>query len=76
MEAAIKLLKQKSITEKKRYLLLNHTRSQKVYGTYTDPIYGIKVFNESISLKPSQKDTKVKTVFNGKVIYADKTPAS
>lgn len=46
----------------------------KVYGTYTDPIYGIKVFNESISLKPSQKDTKVKTVFNGKVIYADKTP--
>ena len=46
----------------------------KAYGTYTDPIYGIKVFNESISLKPSQKDTKVKTVFNGKVIYADKTP--
>ncbi|MCW8954973.1 MAG: peptidoglycan DD-metalloendopeptidase family protein [Sulfurimonas sp.] len=45
----------------------------KKYGTYTDPIYGIKVFNESISLKPSQKNTKVKTVFNGKVIYADKT---
>lgn len=45
----------------------------KQYGTYTDPIYGIKVFNESISLKPSQKNTKVKTVFNGKVIYADKT---
>jgi murein DD-endopeptidase MepM/ murein hydrolase activator NlpD len=46
----------------------------KKYGTYTDPIYGIKVFNESISLKPKQKNTKVKTVFNGKVIYADKTP--
>ncbi len=46
----------------------------KVYGTYTDPIYGIKVFNESISLKPSEENTKVKTVFNGKVIYADKTP--
>ena len=45
----------------------------KKYGTYTDPIYGIKVFNESISLKPSKKNTKVKTVFNGKVIYADKT---
>ncbi|MCF6340811.1 MAG: peptidoglycan DD-metalloendopeptidase family protein [Sulfurimonas sp.] len=42
----------------------------KKYGTYTDPIYGIKVFNESISLKPSKKNTKVKTVFNGKVIYA------
>jgi len=45
----------------------------KKYGTYEDPIYGIKVFNESISLKPSKKNTKVKTVFNGKVIYANKT---
>lgn len=45
----------------------------KEYGTYSDPIYGIKVFNESISLKPEKENTKVKTVFNGKVIYADKT---
>ncbi len=45
----------------------------KKYGTYTDPIYGIKVFNESISLKPNKKNAKVKTVFNGKIIYADKT---
>ncbi|ABB44067.1 Peptidase M23B [Sulfurimonas denitrificans DSM 1251] len=46
----------------------------KKYGNYTDPIYGIKVFNESISLKPAQENEKVRTVFNGKVIYADKTP--
>jgi len=45
----------------------------KKYGTYTDPIYGIKIFNESISLKPSSPNAKVKTVFNGKVVYADKT---
>jgi len=45
----------------------------KKYGTYTDPIYKIKIFNESISLRPKQKNAKVKTVFNGKVIYADKT---
>ena len=45
----------------------------KKYGTYTDPIYGIKIFNESISLKPKNANAKVKTVFNGKVIYADKT---
>jgi septal ring factor EnvC (AmiA/AmiB activator) len=45
----------------------------KEYGTYTDPIYGIKIFNESISLKPKEENSKVKTVFNGKVIYADKT---
>lgn len=45
----------------------------KKYGTYTDPIYGIKIFNESISLKPKNNGSKVQTVFNGKVIYADKT---
>ncbi|MEN8304097.1 MAG: peptidoglycan DD-metalloendopeptidase family protein [Campylobacterota bacterium] len=45
----------------------------KKYGTYTDPIYGIKIFNESISLKPRKANSKVKTVFNGKIIYADKT---
>jgi len=50
----------------------SYTISKK-YGTYTDPIYGIKIFNESISLKPKQQNAKVKTVFNGKVIYADKT---
>lgn len=45
----------------------------KNFGTYTDPIYGIKIFNESVSLKTASQDAKVKTVFNGKVIYADKT---
>jgi len=45
----------------------------KKYGTYTDPVYGIKIFNESISLRPKSTNAKVKTVFNGKVIYADKT---
>ncbi|HIP14124.1 MAG TPA: peptidase M23 [Sulfurimonas autotrophica] len=52
---------------------LNSYTITKKYGTYTDPIYGIKIFNESISLKPKQSNAKVKTVFNGKVIYAAKT---
>ncbi len=45
----------------------------KKYGTYKDPIYGIKVFNESISMKPKHKNAKVRNIFNGKVIYAEKT---
>jgi len=52
---------------------LNAYTITKKYGTYTDPIYGIKIFNESISLKPKKLNAKVKTVFNGKVVYADKT---
>ncbi len=50
----------------------NYTITKK-YGTYTDPIYGIKIFNESISMKSKYPNAKVKTVFNGKVIYAAKT---
>ncbi len=52
--------------------LEDYTISKK-YGTYTDPIYGIKIFNESVYLKSKKPNARVKTVFNGKVIYADKT---
>lgn len=45
----------------------------KKYGTYRDPIYNIKIFNESISLKSKDPNAKVKNVLNGKVIYADNT---
>ncbi|MBU0633393.1 peptidoglycan DD-metalloendopeptidase family protein [bacterium] len=46
----------------------------KKYGNYTDPIYNIKIFNESVSLSPKEKDAKVRNVFNGKVIFAKNTP--
>ncbi len=45
----------------------------KRFGPYTDPIYGIKIFNDSVSLRPTSQDAKVKTVFNGKVILAKPT---
>lgn len=66
-------IKTKKYTGKKTIAPLDSYTISKKYGTYTDPIYGIKIFNESISLKPKQDNAKVKTVFNGKVIYADKT---
>jgi murein DD-endopeptidase MepM/ murein hydrolase activator NlpD len=46
----------------------------KQYGPYTDPIYNIKIYNESVSLKPRRSDAKVKSVLNGKVILAQNTP--
>ena len=67
---AIKTIRYKG---KKTIAPLNSYIITKKYGTYTDPIYGIKIFNESISLKPKQPNAKVKTVFNGKVIYAANT---
>jgi len=45
----------------------------KKFGPYEDPIYHIKIFNESISLKPNSSNAKVKNVLNGKVILAKKT---
>lgn len=45
----------------------------KRYGTYTDPIYKIKIFNESVSLKPLRGKNKVKNVLNGKVVLAKET---
>jgi len=66
-------VKTKKYTGRKTIAPLEGYSVTKKYGTYTDPIYGIKIFNESVSLKPHTADSKVKTVFNGKVIYADKT---
>lgn len=45
----------------------------KRFGSYTDPIYGIKIFNDSVSLRPTESDAKVKSIFNGKVILAKST---
>jgi len=66
-------VKTKKYRGKKTIAPLDSYTITKKYGTYTDPIYGIKIFNESISLKPKRSNAKVKTVFNGKVIYAAKT---
>jgi murein DD-endopeptidase MepM/ murein hydrolase activator NlpD len=44
----------------------------KRFGPYTDPVYGIKIYNESVSLRPTSSDM-VKAIFNGKVILAKPT---
>jgi len=44
----------------------------KKFGTYYDPIYKIKLFNESIILKTKKAKAKVVSVLNGKVVYAKK----
>lgn len=44
----------------------------KNFGTYYDPVYKIKLFNESIVLKSNENNSKVLSVLNGKVVYAKK----
>lgn len=44
----------------------------KNFGTYYDPVYKIKLFNESIILKSKETQSKVVSVLSGKVVYAKK----
>jgi murein DD-endopeptidase MepM/ murein hydrolase activator NlpD len=44
-------------------------RLVKRFGNYVDPIYKIKIFNDSITLKAPQRDAPVRSVLNGKVVY-------
>jgi murein DD-endopeptidase MepM/ murein hydrolase activator NlpD len=44
----------------------------KKFGEYFDPVYKIKLFNESISLKSKKQNVKVYSVLKGKVVYAKK----
>ncbi|WP_294956520.1 murein hydrolase activator EnvC [Sulfurovum sp.] len=45
----------------------------KRYGTYVDPIYKIKIFNESVTLQTPVPNAKVQNVLNGKVVFAGKS---
>ncbi|GHV06894.1 peptidase M23 [Campylobacterota bacterium] len=43
----------------------------KEFGPYTDPVYNIKIHNDSVTLKPEGSDALVRTVLPGKVVFAD-----
>ncbi len=66
-------VKSKKYRGKKTIAPLSGYRLVKKFGPYTDPIYKIKIYNESVTLQPNQRNAKVKTVLNGKVILAKKT---
>lgn len=52
---------------------LDNFSIKRKFGDYIDPIYKIKIFNESVVLSSNQPDAVVKSVLNGKVIFAKDT---
>lgn len=52
--------------------LENFTLKQ-AFGDYVDPVYKIKIFNESIVLRSKTPDAVVKNVLDGKVVFAKDT---
>ncbi|WP_198306133.1 murein hydrolase activator EnvC family protein [Arcobacter vandammei] len=51
---------------------LKSFKVEKNFGTYYDPVYKIKLFNESIVLRSTEPQAKVVSVLSGKVVYAKK----
>ncbi|MCF6201729.1 MAG: peptidoglycan DD-metalloendopeptidase family protein [Hydrogenimonas sp.] len=45
----------------------------KRFGSYIDPVYKIRIFNESVTLRPYKKNAKVKNVLNGRVVFVKDT---
>jgi len=46
---------------------------KQAFGNYVDPIYKIKIFNESVVLRSKTPLAQVKNVLGGKVVYAGNT---
>lgn len=46
----------------------------KKFGPYVDPVYEIKIFNNSVIFKSLEKDQKVRSVLDGTIIFAKETP--
>lgn len=59
---------------KKTIAPLDEFKVLKKFGTFFDPIYKMKIFNESVTLQAKYQDSKVKAVLDGEVVFADDTP--
>lgn len=57
---------------KKTIAPLDSFKVVKKFGKYFDPVYKIELFNESMVLKTRRAQAKVKSIFNGKIVYAKK----
>ncbi|WP_104749246.1 murein hydrolase activator EnvC family protein [Helicobacter cynogastricus] len=53
---------------------LSSYRVVQKFGPYFDPVYRLKVFNESITLVPTRPNAVVRSVFDGRVVYAKEVP--
>ncbi|WP_104741640.1 murein hydrolase activator EnvC family protein [Helicobacter ailurogastricus] len=44
------------------------------FGPYFDPVYKLKVFNESVTLASTKPNAVVRSIFDGRVVYAKEVP--
>lgn len=53
---------------------LSSYKVEQKFGPYFDPVYKLKVFNESVTLVSNVKNALVRNIFDGKVVYAKEVP--
>ncbi|EAK4448804.1 peptidase M23 [Campylobacter upsaliensis] len=63
----------KRYTGKKTIAPLDSFTIKQKFGNYVDPIYNIKIFNENIVLRSKKADATVKSVLDGRVVFAKNT---
>lgn len=54
---------------------LESFRVVKQFGPYTDPIYKIRIHNDSVTLRSNSQDVMVKNIMDGKVVFAKSVAA-
>lgn len=70
--SSVKGVKITKYTGRKTIAPLKSYKIVKEFGKYFDPVYKIKLFNESILLKSKKPNAKVYNILNGKIVYAKK----
>ncbi len=63
----------KKYNGKKTIAPLENFSVKQRFGNFTDPIYNIKMFNENVILRSKSPDARVKSVFDGKIVFAKQT---
>lgn len=63
----------KRYTGKKTIAPLDSFTIKQKFGNYIDPIYNIKIFNENVVLRSKKADATVKSVLDGRVVFAKNT---
>lgn len=63
----------KKYTGKKTIAPLDSFTVKQKFGNYLDPIYNIKIFNENVILRSTKSDATVRSVLDGKVVFAKDT---
>lgn len=63
----------KRYTGKKTIAPLDSFTIKQKFGNYVDPIYNIKIFNENVVLRSKKANATVKSVLDGRVVFAKNT---